>query len=293
MSVSSFIVESNEPFYVKIKSKIIDRLKDAEKLVMDKKITVIADDLAVSYPHLCSYLRSKGYNVIICKNKCSKSLYQVARSIVTAYGIFTPQAGINTPLLVDVAKDVASEFDALILVHPVKPRKYLDFIKSLRCKTVIIVKDEKEGKKISESVFTIVYRDKIAEIVENIDEYKFLLDIGVNEFVTRKLQSILKDKNTSKIIATTLKILCDVEATNGLRTKELYNKFVEISEKKNVKPISRRTLFNYLQQLHSSKIIKMDVVSFGRYGRTSIIKINPHIKEIVKNFLRQYEKRFL
>lgn len=276
------IIESNEPFYVRIKSKIINQLKEVEKYVTNNKVTVILDDLGVSYPHLYSFLKSKGYNVIVCKNKCSSTLYQTLRCIMMKKGTYIPQSGLNTKLLIRDVKYVVNPNDALLLVHPLDLDKhvfkYMDIIKSLNCKVVILLR---EAKSRCEYVAKVKYRDKLTEICTNIDEYKYLLNLGLENFVKRKLKSILSTGGAENV-AVILKVLCDGETTTG----ELYIKLLELKKKIKGRVISMRTMQDYIQQLKSSKIIKVETKSFGRYGRTSIIKINPQMKEIVEKYLK-------
>jgi len=88
----------------------------------------------------------------------------------------------------------------------------------------------------------------------------------------RRYVLIEKDIPMTRTMLMVWRTLNQVEALS-IRTKKLYEIYTNKCTKEGTKPVSNRQLNNVVLQLEAAGIIKVDRVSYGRYGTTNLITV--------------------
>jgi cell division control protein 6 len=75
--------------------------------------------------------------------------------------------------------------------------------------------------------------------------------------------------------------------SNGIQTGDIYDVYVEICRKNNLRPLTQRRVSDLISELDMFGIVNAKVISKGRYGRTREIKVN-----LSKEIIEKIEKLF-
>jgi cell division control protein 6 len=75
--------------------------------------------------------------------------------------------------------------------------------------------------------------------------------------------------------------------SNGVQTGDIYDVYVDICRKNNLKPLTQRRVSDLISELDMFGIVNAKVISKGRYGRTREIKIN-----LSNDIIEKIEKLF-
>ena len=126
-----------------------------------------------------------------------------------------------------------------------------------------------------------------AEIAERETSLKVLkkhVKKATNKLYTDKVQTFIKTlPDHPKLVLTAL-----VEIDKPMAyTREIYDKYVELSSKSGLKELTMRRVLDILAEFEAAGIVRTNVISRGRYGRTKIVEFATvdNIKEQVEKFL--------
>ncbi|UCC91348.1 MAG: ORC1-type DNA replication protein [Candidatus Aenigmatarchaeota archaeon] len=78
----------------------------------------------------------------------------------------------------------------------------------------------------------------------------------------------------------------------GIQTGDIYDRYVEICRKNNLKPLTQRRVSDLISELDMFGVVNAKVISRGRYGRTREIKIELS-NEIIEKIERVFSTEFI
>jgi cell division control protein 6 len=126
-----------------------------------------------------------------------------------------------------------------------------------------------------------------AEIAERETSLKVLkkhVDSAVGKLYTDKVQTFIKTlPDHQKIV---LRALLEIDKPMAY-TREIYDKYVEIVSRSGLKELTMRRVLDILAEFEAEGIVRTNVISRGRYGRTKIVEFATvdNIKEQVERLL--------
>jgi cell division control protein 6 len=92
-------------------------------------------------------------------------------------------------------------------------------------------------------------------------------------------------KQSQCVLASILKLF--KSGSNGVQTGDIYDVYVDICRKNNLRPLTQRRISDLISELDMFGIVNAKVISKGRYGRTREIKIN-----LSRDIIEKIEKMF-
>jgi cell division control protein 6 len=117
------------------------------------------------------------------------------------------------------------------------------------------------------------------------------------DFAERKLDSdktieIVQNqpKQSQCVLIAMLKLFKN--GSNGVQTGDIYDVYVDICRKNNLKPLTQRRVSDLISELDMFGIVNAKVISKGRYGRTREIKINLS-REIIEKIEKLFSADFV
>ena len=100
------------------------------------------------------------------------------------------------------------------------------------------------------------------------------VDLAERKLDTDKTIEIVQNqpKQSQCVLASILKLFKG--GSDGVQTGDIYDIYVDICRKNNLKPLTQRRVSDLISELDMFGIVNAKVISKGRYGRTREIKVN-------------------
>jgi len=100
------------------------------------------------------------------------------------------------------------------------------------------------------------------------------VDSAEKKLDTDKITEIVRNqpKQSQCVLLSILKL--SRSGTSGIQTGDIYDVYVDLCRKNNLKPLTQRRVSDLISELDMFGIVNAKVISKGRYGRTREIKMN-------------------